>query len=168
MKPVSIRHNGSSLPDKISNDRFISLIVWDLNGQEGRTMSEMLSQETTTTRAVIAAAYEAARTLDMPAIVKLLHPDVVLHEPASLANGGVHRGLENVLQALTYVFETFDMTGLEVEELVVDGPRAVGLITLLFRGRDGERSAVAEVWEVRDGQIVEIRPYYWDTKAITG
>lgn len=130
-------------------------------------MSDVLPQDTTTTRAVVTAAYEAARTADMAAMVSLLHPDVVLREAASLPNGGVHRGLENVLQALSFVFETFEMSQLEVEDLIVDGEKAVALVTLPFRSREGETSPVAEVWHVRDGRVVEVRPYYWDTSAIT-
>ena len=133
-------------------------------------MSEVLSQTTTTntTRAVVTAAYEAARTMDASAIVGLLHPDVVLHEAASLPNGGTHQGVEDVLQALSFVFETFEMSQLEVEDLIVDGERAVGLVRLPFRSREGESGTVAEVWLVQDGRVKAIRPFYFDTKAIIG
>ena len=122
---------------------------------------------TAATRAVVTAAYEAARASDMDAVVALLHPDVVLHEAASLPNGGTHRGLDNVLQALSYVYDTFDMGQLTVDEIIVDGERAIGLVNLVFRGREGG-CAVAESWRVHDGRIVEVRPFYWDTAAITG
>lgn len=90
-------------------------------------MVHVESPTTTTTRAVVSAAYAAAGNSDMAAILEILDPDVILHEPASLPNAGVHRGLQNVLQALAYVFEAFDMSLLTVDELIVDGERAVGL-----------------------------------------
>jgi uncharacterized protein len=132
-------------------------------------MSDLISNDHTTvteaTRSVIAAAYKAAQSSDMAAIMDLLDPEVVLHEPASQPNGGVHRGLQNVLQALVHVFETFDMNQLTLKDIIVDGQRAVGLVNLVFRAREGGHT-VAEVWHVRNGRIVEIRPYYWDTVAL--
>jgi uncharacterized protein len=134
-------------------------------------MSDLLSEDhtqvTEATRGLITAAYKAAVASDMARIIEILDPDVVLHEAASLGNGGVHRGLQNVLQALAYVFETFDMAQLTVDHIVVDGPLAVGLVNLVYRDREGG-SSVAEVWRVHNGRIVEIRPYYWDTAAIIG
>ena len=134
-------------------------------------MSDLLSEDhrqvTEATRGVITAAYKAAQASDMATITEILHPDVVLHEAASLGNGGVHRGLHNVLQAMAYVFETFDMAQMVVDDIIVDGELAVGLVNLVFRDREGGCS-VAEVWRVRNGRIVEVRPYYWDTAAIVG
>ena len=134
-------------------------------------MSDLLSEDhgqvTEATRSVITMAYKAAQASDMAAITEILHPDVVLHEAASLGNGGVHRGLQNVLQAMAYVFETFDMSQLALDDIVVDGQLAVGLVNLVFRNREGGCS-VAEVWRVHDGRVVEVRPFYWDTAAIIG
>jgi uncharacterized protein len=135
------------------------------------TMSDLITKDskqvTEATRGIISAAYKAAQASDMATIIEILHPDVVLQEAASLPNGGVHRGLQNVLQALAYVFETFDMAQLTLDNIIVDGELAVGLVNLVFRAREGG-CAVAEVWRVRDGRIVEIRPFYWDTAAIVG
>jgi uncharacterized protein len=128
-------------------------------------MSDDREQITRRTRDVITAAYKAAHKSDMATIMEILHPDVVLREPASLPNGGIHRGRQNVLDALGYVFETFDMDQLTVADIIVDGELAVGMVNLVFRGREGGCS-VAEVWQVRDARIVEIRPYYWDTAAL--
>lgn len=130
-------------------------------------LSEDHSQVTEATRGVITAAYKAAQASDMARITEILHPDVVLHEAASLANGGTHQGLQDALQAMAYIFETFDMAQLTVDNIVVDGELGVGLVNLVFRGREGG-CAVAEVWRVRNGQIVEVRPFYWDTAAIIG
>ncbi|WAJ45349.1 nuclear transport factor 2 family protein [Mycobacterium sp. Aquia_216] len=134
-------------------------------------MSDLLSEDqrqvTEATRGVITAAYTAAKASDMARITEILDPDVVLHEAASLGNGGVHRGIQNVLQAMAYVFETFDMAKLTVDDIVVDRELAVGLVNLVFRDREGGCS-VAEVWRVHDGRIVEVRPFYWDTAAIIG
>jgi ketosteroid isomerase-like protein len=117
------------------------------------------------TRSVVEAAYAAAIAGDAGAITALLHPDVVLHEAASLSNGGVHRGLAAVMQALGAVFATFDLSRLQIERIVTEGEFGIGLVRIPLRGCV-EAMPVAEVYRVQAGRIMEIRPFYWDTAML--
>jgi uncharacterized protein len=129
-------------------------------------MTEGTSQDSADTRRVVSACYAAARANDAAAILELMDPDVVLREPASLPNAGVHRGVDQVMQALVPVFALFDLSRLTIEKIVVDGEYGIGLVDLPFRDRAGQSCEVSEVYRVRNGRVVEIRPFYWDTAAI--
>jgi uncharacterized protein len=129
-------------------------------------MAEGPTFDTAETRRVVSACYAAACTNDAATLIELIDADVVLHEAASLQNGGVHRGVDKMMQALVPVFALFDLSRMTIEQIVVDGEYAIGLIDLPFRDRPGQSCPASEVWRVRDSKVVEIRPYYWDTAAI--
>jgi ketosteroid isomerase-like protein len=133
-----------------------------------KTMTQTTSTnaQTEETRRVVNAAYAAAMSGDNEAFVGLMDPDIILREADALPNAGVHHGVENVLQAIGAVFATFDVANLTIESIVADGEYGIGLITLPIRERPGQTHAVSEVWQVRNGKVVEVRPFYWDTAAL--
>jgi|SRR5271163_1819640 len=126
-------------------------------------MSDVIAQATEETRRIVSSCYDAARAGDTATIMDLLDPEVVLHEAASLPIGGDHNGPEAMLRALAAVYELLDIPNMTIERLVVDADYAVGLLDIPFRERHGESLQVAEVWRVREGRIIDIRPFYWDT-----
>lgn len=77
----------------------------------------------------------------------------------------MHRGVDGLLTAIAPAFELFDLSALEIETIIVDSSRAVGLLRVPLRA--GAVMQVAEVFRVDDGRIVEVRPYYWDTAALS-
>lgn len=129
-------------------------------------MTEGTPQESADTRRIVSACYAAASANDVASIIELMDPDVVLREAPSMPNGGVHRGVDHVMQALIPVFALFDLARLTIEKIVVDGEYGIGLVDLPFRDRAGESCQVSEVWRVQNSRVVEIRPFYWDTAAI--
>ncbi|WP_331766851.1 nuclear transport factor 2 family protein [Embleya sp. NBC_00896] len=98
-----------------------------------------------------------------------LSPDVVMYQAPGLPYGGERHGpsgIEDFVAALSEAWREFEF--LE-QRFVVDGDTVV----ILNRARLTARSTghVLETWlmqmmTVRDGLIVEIRPFYWDTKAV--
>jgi ketosteroid isomerase-like protein len=126
-----------------------------------------VTSDTTETRRVVAALYAAAIRNDVRTIIELMDPDIELIEAESLPNAGVHRGIEAVQRALAPVFEMFDLTHLKLERVVVDGEYGIGLLELPFRDRPGQTCPISEVWQVRNGRIIKVRPYYWDTAIVT-
>jgi len=56
-------------------------------------MGEGPTFDTAETRRVVSACYAAACTNDAAALIELIDTDVVLHEAASLQNGGSQRGV---------------------------------------------------------------------------
>jgi ketosteroid isomerase-like protein len=96
-------------------------------------------------------------------------PDVVLHQASGLPYGGTwrgHEGLEQFFLAMSATWESFAIT--EQRFLTTSGP-AVVLSQVEARAAATGRELsfpILQTLEVRDGQIAEIRPYYWDTAAI--
>ena len=52
------------------------------------------------TRSVIEQFYDHSLRADLEGLAKVLHSDVVVHEPASLPYGGAHVGRDEVLQLM--------------------------------------------------------------------
>ena len=95
-------------------------------------------------RATVQTIYDAADIGDLGAIERVLADDVVLyeplHHPAVLADDrptpGVWRGRDEVLRGVGGVFAALRLTGVELETLVVDGDRLVGILDVsCFRSR---------------------------------
>jgi ketosteroid isomerase-like protein len=121
------------------------------------------------TRAAVERFYDAALRADLDAIAEVLHADVVNYEAESLPYGGVHRGKDAVLRLLKLLFDGIDLDTVKRSGLMVDGERAASFLEVPFAFADPtvpQKMPVLETFVVRDGLIVEIRPYYFDTAAI--
>lgn len=97
-------------------------------------------------------------------------PDVVLHQAGGLPYGGTwrgHAGMERFFLAMSQTWETFDMTE---QEFLATGETAVVLTQVRARARaTGHELAfpILQTIQVEDGRITEVRPFYWDTAAIS-
>ncbi len=122
------------------------------------------------THSVVNRFYDSALRGDIDAISEILHPDVVVYEAASLPYAGAHTGRFQCLGALAAV-------------VLRDRPRLRRPVAMYSFGLSGPRHSsrfpsdsgnsaetqtmpIVETFVVRDGLIVEIRPYYFDTAAI--
>ncbi|MFE0188123.1 nuclear transport factor 2 family protein [Streptomyces sp. NPDC058989] len=96
-------------------------------------------------------------------------PDVVLHQAAALPYCGTwrgHAGMERFFLAMSRAWESFDM---EEQEFLVTGETTVVLTQVRARARASGRELafpILQTLKVKDGQIAEVRPFYWDTAAI--
>lgn len=96
-------------------------------------------------------------------------PDVELHQADALPYGGTWRGHSGMTQfflAMGRVWETFDMVE---QEFLATGDTAVVLTQVRARARATGRELkfpMLQTITVKDGQITEVRPFYWDTQAI--
>ena len=118
---------------------------------------------------IVQAIYDAANNGDVATIQGLLAPDVALLQAPTLPHGGEFRGLEAALGGIGKMFETFDLSSIEVRQLAADGDLVIGLINLVgtFRATGQPcNEAVAECFRIRDGKVYEIQPFYYDTGAI--
>jgi ketosteroid isomerase-like protein len=117
-------------------------------------------------RSVVQAIYAAAAAGDFAGVEAVLADDVVLIQCDNHPTPGVWRGRADAMKGLSALFEALRTTGVEVHEVVADGPeRVVGLMEAKGLDSRGEPYSmpVAELFLVRDGKIAEIRPYYYDT-----
>ncbi|MGC0422044.1 nuclear transport factor 2 family protein [Embleya sp. AB8] len=98
-------------------------------------------------------------------------PDVVLHQAEALPYGGIwrgHEGMEGFFLAMSRVWESFDMAE---QEFLATGETAVVLTQVRARARSTGRELafpILQTVKIKDGQIAEVRPFYWDTEAIAG
>jgi ketosteroid isomerase-like protein len=100
---------------------------------------------------------------------KLFAPDAVIYQAAGLPYGGEHRGHDALENALSIVRDTWQkIETLETKHLIVGDEGAVWE-RIRFTSRQTGKVLTTEVFilvTVRDGVIVEARPFYLDTLAI--
>ncbi|MFE1949259.1 nuclear transport factor 2 family protein [Streptomyces sp. NPDC059524] len=95
--------------------------------------------------------------------------DVELHQADALPYGGTwrgHDGMTRFFLAMKEVWESFDLVE---QEFLATGETAVVLTQVRARARATGRELsfpVLQTITVEDGRITEVRPFYWDTKAI--
>ncbi|MFE6775333.1 nuclear transport factor 2 family protein [Streptomyces sp. NPDC057702] len=95
--------------------------------------------------------------------------DVVLRQAAGLPYGGTwlgHSGLARFFLRMGQVWESFAMVE---QEFLATGETAVVHTRVRARARATGRALdfpILQTLTVRDGRITEIRPFYWDTRAI--
>ncbi|MFD5097442.1 nuclear transport factor 2 family protein [Streptomyces albidochromogenes] len=95
--------------------------------------------------------------------------NVELHQADALPYGGTwrgHKGMTQFFLTMGQVWETFDMVE---QEFLATGETAVVLTQVRARARATGRELsfpILQTITVKDGQITEVRPFYWDTQAI--
>lgn len=98
----------------------------------------------------------------------LLHPDLRIHQPASLPHGGWHHGHAGMAAMGAAVAERWNRTIGEATVLGC-GAAVVQVTTQTWTARATGRSATVEVVELfgfRDGLVGEIRVFPADTHAL--
>jgi ketosteroid isomerase-like protein len=120
---------------------------------------------------MFAAEFElmASQTRELSALALGFHPDVVVHEPASLPYAGDWRGLDGVAALIGRMGETW--ADMKVEDVTVAAAGDVVLLSckLDLTSRASGRTLTqpfAEVLRFRDGRLVEGTPFYFDTAAL--
>ncbi|MBN3454783.1 nuclear transport factor 2 family protein [Mycobacterium sp. DSM 3803] len=96
-------------------------------------------------------------------------PDAVVYQAAGLPYGGEHRGHAELEAALAGVRETWSEIEVLEANSVEDGPVAAVWERVRFVSRHTGRELTTEVFArvtVKDGLIVESRPFYLDTAAV--
>ncbi|KOT40526.1 ketosteroid isomerase [Streptomyces caelestis] len=96
-------------------------------------------------------------------------PDVELHQADALPYGGVwrgHDGMRRFFLAMRETWESFDMVE---QEFLATGETAVVLTRVRARARATGRELgfpIMQTITVKSGRITEVRPFYWDTRAV--
>ena len=125
--------------------------------------------DSTDNRAVVAEIYEAANRGDLPFIQARLHPDIVLHQAASLPYGGEYVGRDATMGCLIKMFtEHLDVTALTVHNIAVDEDMVITAVDLAATARSTGKDVsmpFRECFRIRDGLVVDLQPFYYDTVA---
>jgi uncharacterized protein len=96
-------------------------------------------------------------------------PDVVLHQAEGLPYGGVWRGHEGMEHFFVTMSETWEAFDLSDQEFLTVGATAVVQTEVHARARATGRELsfpILQLIRIEEGQIREVRPFYWDTAAI--
>lgn len=95
--------------------------------------------------------------------------DIVVRVPESLPWGGEHHGWDGYQNTLLTMGRSF--TSLEIGPITFDPAEDKVIITTSIKGQvaaTGKQVAMPllEIWQVRDGQVCDIRAFFFDTHAI--
>jgi ketosteroid isomerase-like protein len=117
-------------------------------------------------RQLVLNAYAAISSGDLDAFYSCFHEDVVLHEAESLPYGGCYRGLAELKHGVAKVFDAWADFRFHVEEVAAAGDMAFVYLHGCGTGKKTGKTFAfpfVEVWRFRQGKVIELRPFYWDT-----
>lgn len=119
---------------------------------------------------LVRRAYEAFGRGDIGGVMEIFDPGIEIFEADSMPYGGTYRGHEEMgklFQLLNKFFEGFSVS---VEHLFDGGDeRVAALVRVQGRSRGTGQAIdmqVVEVWTLRGGKAVSLRPFYWDTAEV--
>ena len=105
---------------------------------------------------------------DLDTVRSLAAPGMTLHQGSGLPYAGVYQGAEGFIEFLGTFGETWEIERLEpVRNFVGEDPEWVAselafVATLKSNGRRFE-SSLTEVWHIRDGKVLSIKPHYFNS-----
>jgi ketosteroid isomerase-like protein len=115
--------------------------------------------------------FAAFRAGDEATQATLLHPEFSITEADSLPYGGTYRGLSGWRSLINRIHAAWTDVVISPQFVIGsdDDERFAALHR--FQGRAVTSGAtfdtsIFELWRLCDGLIVDIRPYYWDTKLL--
>ena len=120
-------------------------------------------------REIVQAIFDASAEKDWNTVKALLHDDIQVFEADSLPYAGVFKGPDNFIALNQKVFDTWDDSNHTIDHIIADGDHVVILGNMAGRGKATGRSfsvPLAAVWQLKDGKVIEIRPFYFDTKVM--
>ena len=120
-----------------------------------------MSTTVTSPADVVRSVYAAFERRDVPAVLELFDPEIVITQSEDVPWGGTHRGHAGALEFFGQLGSLID-TNVEIDRLIVAGDTVVEVGR--SRGRavgSGRSFEVHEVhvWRVRDGRVVGMDAY---------
>ena len=113
---------------------------------------------------LVQAFLEAGAAGEMEKFLATIDETVVLYVPEFLPWGGVYRGREELQKGFAAFSAGWETESFE-REFVASDEQVVILQKLKARIKKGEQileTPLAELFKIRNGKIVEIRPFYFD------
>jgi ketosteroid isomerase-like protein len=117
-------------------------------------------------REVAEQMYAAIGAGDVEKFLTFISPDVVVEEPPFLSYGGTYRGLDGLQQVIGNLGSTFDLGGLVIERITVDGDIVFAQCTIPLQG-SGEVVTFTERVQLVDGKAAKLRVYMYDAASLS-
>jgi ketosteroid isomerase-like protein len=120
-------------------------------------------------REIVQAIFDAFAEEDWNTIRSLVHDDIQVFEADSLPYAGLFKGPDNFIALNQKVFDTWEDSHHTIDHIIADGDHVVILGNMAGRGKaTGQAFSVpmAAVWRLEDGKVIEVRPFYFDTKVM--
>lgn len=118
---------------------------------------------------VVQQYYNTALAGEIEAMKTLLDPNIRVIEAQSLPYGGVWDGIDSLMKLLATVFEVWKECAVEVKHMISEGEWVLARTEMSGVGAVSGipfRMSLAEVFRVQNDRIVEITPFYLDTKEL--
>ena len=106
---------------------------------------------------------------DPDALMRLLHPEVIFYEAASLPFGCVEKGPDGCVKGVQGMFSAWSRLGATFTEFTAAGDLVIAYMRLTGTSRNTGKIYDRPNWEMfrfREGKIVEWRPIYWDVHEV--
>ncbi|MCB2077848.1 MAG: nuclear transport factor 2 family protein [Novosphingobium sp.] len=99
----------------------------------------------------------------------IMAEDCVLHEAASLPYGGIYHGRDHMKDVLASVTGRFDEFEVEIYNYLAGGDEVVVHLRIAGVGRVSRKpfdTPIMELWRIRDGKVIEMRPFLYDAPQV--
>ena len=116
--------------------------------------------------AIVKAAYAASAKGDWDKFFAGVTDETEFHEAPSLPYAGTYRGKADIMRGTKQVFGAWEDFSYQIMQYTAGGDLVVAHIMISGIGRKTGKSfsmPIMEMWRLRDGKVVELRPFYWDT-----
>lgn len=116
--------------------------------------------------AVVKKVYEYVEKGDREGWMQLVADDCEFHEPPSLPYGGSYIGIQAMRRGLKNMRGTWDDLEYQILNFTAGGDSVVVHLNIGGTGRKTGKHfwlPVLELWRIRDGKVVELRPFVFDT-----
>ncbi|BBE35660.1 nuclear transport factor 2 family protein [Sphingosinicella microcystinivorans] len=118
--------------------------------------------------AVAQKMYDIVRAGDFSKLDTIVTEDFEIVEADGLPFGGASRGRHALRELLERIIPILRPSDIKLKSITANENEVVGLLDLIFADGDGEFiMPVAEYFEIRDGHISRIVPYFFDTPGLT-
>lgn len=120
---------------------------------------------------VVATYFESLfKTRDFKTLASVLRPNAVYHQAEGLPYGGTYTGFEQWITMFQKAGSLFDMQIAEEPTYFYNSAKdriVLGFVIRCTAKNSGKTITmhISEHFEVVDGKIASIRPFYFDTKA---
>ncbi len=119
-------------------------------------------------KSVVEEVYRLFQAGESHAVAALMADDVFFREPPGHPKEGQWTGPDDTIAAAEEVQEVLRFVDVEIPDIVASDNQAIAHVVMTLEGLDGVtyQSEILEQWRVKDGKIIEVRPFYWNPGEI--